>query len=422
MPPEPAPDGPATRTDGPPYRPGPPLDLLPADVVQPVRTLLGDPAARVTDVQATPIGYESWSRSSDGLYDVSGTARTAHGDRAWRLVLKQVSHRRWTPAPGDLARQMDDGGDAPGDWAYWRREALLLESGLLDRLPDGFAAPRCLATTPRGGAGQGLRLWLERVTGVPGDRWTADDLLTAAYDLGRCHARYLAEPPAPRPWFCRPFLEQRALIGRAALIGRVEEAAGTADPLLRRLFPRAAATALRTLWERHAQVVDLMRRLPHTLVHRDLTPGNLFRAPGRTVAIDWGQTGLGPAGEDLATLVLSSRPAGHLDAQGLADLGTAAAARHRAGLAEGGWHGDPETVAVAYRLVAAFHYGLPLARTADKLLALPPERRRVAAEDTGLRTRIATMIAHLETAQPDLRRLDTHVSAPSRRTCSGRTS
>ncbi|MEV7082802.1 phosphotransferase [Streptomyces sp. NPDC093516] len=386
---------------GPPYRHHRPLpDLTAEDVRGPVRTLLADPTAEVSGWSGEPIGYESWSRASDGLYVVRGAAIGEGGDRAWELVLKQVRHRPWAPGPRDLARQIDDGGDGPADWAYWRREALVLGSSFPYAVAGRFGAVRCLGIVPL--PGDRLRLWLERVDGTPGEAWTARELFDTAEFLGGFHARSLRQPPPPRDWWCRPFLEQAALRGRFALIDRVADAETSADAAVRGLFPPGTATALRSLARRHAETVRTVRSLPAALVHRDLTPRNLFRTAGGTVAVDWGQAGLGPAGEDLATLVLSSAAAADLDAAATLALGSAAVARHAAGMGEEGSPCDPEDVALAYRLVAAYHYGLPMVRIADRLLAQDAASRAEAAADPGTRQRVAVMTALVEEVQRDL--------------------
>ncbi|MFI0960790.1 hypothetical protein ACH4S8_05155 [Streptomyces sp. NPDC021080] len=387
---------------GPPYRHDGTLPRLTSeDLREPVRALLADPTARVSGFTGEPVGYESWSRASDGLHALRGTASTDAGDRAWELVLKQVRYRRWKPGRRDLARQIDDGGDGPADWAYWRREALALASPLPAAAGGDFAAVRCLGIVPL--PGERLRLWLERVDGTPGEAWTAGELLDTAECLGGFHARSLRQRPAHREWWCRPFLEQAALHERFALIDRVAEAATSADPAVRRLFPRETAAALRVLAQRHDDAVRTLRALPASLVHRDLTPRNLFRTAGRTVAIDWGQVGLGPAGEDLATLTLSSAAAADLEPDAVLALGAAAAERHHTGMAAAGGPCDPGAVALAFRLVAAYHFGLPLVRVADRLLALDARSRGEAAEAPDTRRRVAVMAALVERAQPDLR-------------------
>ncbi|MDO0925048.1 phosphotransferase [Streptomyces sp. TG1A-8] len=387
---------------GPPYRhSGAVPDLSAGELREPVRALLADPAAVVRDFRCEPIRYDSWSRASEGLYVVRGTASSGGRAAVWELVLKQVGYHPWTPGREDLARQIDDGGDGPADWSYWRREALALASPLLGAAGGRFAAVRCLGTVPL--PGDRLRLWLERVGGTPGEAWTAGDLLDTAECLGGFHARSLRSRPAHRPWWCRPFVEQAALQGRFALIERVAEASRSVDPAVRRLFPPTTVAALRELSRRHDGAVRTLRSLPAGLVHRDLTPRNLFRSGMRTTAIDWGQVGLGPAGEDLATLVLSSAVAADLGPEDTSALAAAATARHRAGMAAEGAPCDPQAVTLAFRLVAAYHFGLPLVRVADRLLARDRTSRNEAADAPDTRRRVAVMTALLEDAQPDLR-------------------
>lgn len=118
--------------------------------------------------------------------------------------------------------------------------------------------------------------------------------------------------------------------------------------------------------------------------------------------MDWGQVGLGPAGEDLATLVLASAPAARLTADEIADLGADASRRHRAGLRGAGQNTGPGPVGVGYRVTAALHFGTPVARTAARLLALPRRALCAAADDADTRRRIEVMLHHLACAQGDL--------------------
>ena len=111
--------------------------------------------------------------------------------------------------------------------------------------------------------------------------------------------------------------------------------------------------------------------------------------------------GLGPAREDLATLTLSSAVAADLEPGATLALGAEAAARHHAGMAAAGGPCDPEAVALAFRLVAAYHFGLPLVRVADRLLGGDAASRSEAADDPDVRRRVAVMTALVEQAQPD---------------------
>lgn len=384
--------------EGPPYHHADGrLRLDAAQVQAPVRALLGDPATEVRSVSCQPVVYDSWSRASDGLYLVRGTA-VAHGvEQTWEMILKQVRQRSWTPSRRDLARQIDDGGDSADDWAYWRREALALASPeLAAAVSAGFRAPACLAVEELGA--DRLWLWLEHVGGTPGTDWKADDLLATVEEVGAFHARSLDSVGADREWYCRPFLEQAALQERFALIDLVAQA--TTDQALGDLVSPADASALQALRDSHALVVARLRTMPAALLHRDLTPRNLFRTTDGTVAIDWGQTGRGPAGEDLATLVLTSATVDGLDPVEVGELGHSALERHRA---DGRL--DPVETALAYRLVGAYHFGLPLVRMVDRLLASDDDDRAEAIQDPETRRRMAVMSSLLAGALPDLREL-----------------
>ena len=65
--------------------------------------------------------------SGSHVYHVTGTAVSHSKAVSWAVVLKVL---RADPLHGD-----------PADWAYWRREALLYTSGLLDDLPGGLRTP-----------------------------------------------------------------------------------------------------------------------------------------------------------------------------------------------------------------------------------------------------------------------------------------
>jgi len=72
---------------------------------------------------------------------LTGTARVGAAERPWSAVLKVVA-----PAAGQ---------DDPADGLYWRREALLYGSGLLDDLPGRVCAPRCYVRDERADAACG---------------------------------------------------------------------------------------------------------------------------------------------------------------------------------------------------------------------------------------------------------------------------
>ncbi|WP_189112640.1 aminoglycoside phosphotransferase family protein [Pilimelia terevasa] len=360
-----------------------------------MRRLLADPTAKLVTWRATPISYLSWSRSSGGLLLIGGTAVTGSGgEQPWQIIVKDVRYRPWTPDASQMVRQCDHGGDRPDDWGYWRREPQAVSAGLLASLPGVFRGPPWLGVERLDATR--YRMWQGFVAGLPGESWAAGTLTAAAANLAVMHAQFLARPPAPRPWYCRSFVEQPALRARASYIDAVREAAS--DPRVRRLVPRALHRGLRRLWATHPLAVGWLRSVPQTLCHRDLHPGNLRQtSAGATVALDWAQVGVGPPGEDLATMLYCwALTAAVSPAEA---VGAMAAAERRY------YDGLPAVAGVArtaFRLTAAYHYGLPLGVQLGELLSLPAQRRAERVAGPRWRARLELAVQSVEAVQADL--------------------
>jgi len=121
------------------------------------------------------------SVATGGVYRVSGAADDRGERLSWSMVLKLVR------AP--------IGGDSPADWNYWRREVLAYQSGMLEHLPGGLAAPRLLAVAEYPGEAAGL--WLEDLDDDYGPDWPLSSYGAAARCLGRFNGAYLAGQPIP---------------------------------------------------------------------------------------------------------------------------------------------------------------------------------------------------------------------------------
>jgi hypothetical protein len=163
-----------------------------------------------------------------GVYRVSGTANDRDIRRDWALVLKIIrpAAAAWNPA----AREIDHP-------IYWKREALAYQSGMLDDLPGGIAAPRCLAIEER--ADESCWLWLEQVEDSYGSRWPLAQYAQAARALGRFNGAYLAGRALPAyPWLGPPGA-LRGTLQAFALVRDVVESNNLAGPAAPRCVPRA---------------------------------------------------------------------------------------------------------------------------------------------------------------------------------------
>jgi hypothetical protein len=199
----------------------------------------------------------------------------------------------------------------PGHPYYWKREPLVYESGLLDRLAGGLRAPACRAVVDR--ADGSVAIWLEDVPAPP--PWTVERLGALAYGAGLTQAGFAADLPGD-DWLGRGWLGEYARLH------------GALDVEAERVLARLAA-------------------LPWTFCHLDLHPGNVLGENGNVV-VDWAHSGLAALGLDPGVMVAD----GVMDEVFPAELADAATdevwAGYLAGLRDGGWAGREEDVRWAF--------------------------------------------------------------------------
>jgi len=200
-------------------------------------------------------------------------------------------------------------GAEPSDPYYWRREALVYESGLLDGL-DGLRAPRLLGLFEREDGS--VALWLEDVPESP--PWTAERLGAFARRLGRAQAVFAGRLPQEE-WLPRGFLRRYLQLHE---IGGAE-----CEAVLARLDA-----------------------FPHTFAHNDLHPANVHG--DGTVVLDWAFSGLAPLGLDPGVLVGDGIADDVIPAEGAAAAGTAVWEGYSAGLRDGGFEGDIDAIRWAF--------------------------------------------------------------------------
>ena len=302
-------------------------DLTTQALEAPVRSVLGDPAARVDGWQCEPVAYDFLNPSSGGVYRCSGTA----SGRDWRLVLKV------TRPPAGVRPEL---AAALADALRWDRELLAYESGFLAGLEGGFVAAVCHGTERRA-AGTGW-VWLEDLGGDPGPPWSLADWELVGRELGRFNGRF-AGSLAPEPdWLGRGWL--RVWVTHVTTYSAWDETRrATAHPLRKRLL---------ALWAERETLLGAVEALPRTCSHLDAHRRNLFLRDGRVVAIDWGLVGLAPPGEEVASTLVGTVASGEFPAEDAAVLGSVLYREYVRGLRDAGWEGDERDVRLAFTAAA----------------------------------------------------------------------
>lgn len=284
-----------------------------------------------------------------GVYRFVGTGED-HGRRMpWSLVLKALE----APAQGGTV----------GDWNYWKREAMAYRSGLLDDLPGGIAAPRCLRVEEL--ADGSVRVWLEDVAPANAAPWSLERYALVARHLGYFNGVYLVERSLPdAPWLSTNWLRGWVDANEGAMdrLKRVLQ-----HPLVRHVYPDGVATSFLRLWAERELFLDQLDRLPHTLCHLDAFRRNLLdRRLGdgseQTLALDWAFVGRGALGEELGPLIRASIV--FFEAEGIPaqQLEEVAFQGYLDGLTDAGWRGDPRVVRFGYAASSALRYGVGTVR------------------------------------------------------------
>jgi hypothetical protein len=330
---------------------------LDEDALTPVvRSALSSDSASVTEWSVRPLGSSDVHFGGGGLCLISGSADDRGVSRPWSVVLKPV-------ARVDADRAMDP-SDATGDYAYWKREPLAYASGVLQRLPDGLAAPRCHGVMERGP--ELYWIWLEHL--ADNDAWPLERYGIAARQLGTFNGAYLAGEPLPMAdWMAgtgsiqsywgrsHPFMDHAMDLLQDPSMWRRDE-----------ILPSVSSLDLRALAAFFADqdaYVGALEGLPQTFCHNDALRTNLFAVDGpadaqRTIAVDWQLAGYGPIGSELAMLIAGSVLFLKVPAAAVEDLAELTWAAYVAGLEDAGCRVDEGSTRFGFAASIAARCGL----------------------------------------------------------------
>ena len=265
-------------------------------------------------------------------------------DGVRRLIVKRLARYRPT---GDSAyeRHWTANSEVPTRWNYWAREALAYQSGVASCFADGgLASPNCLAVEV---TDDDALIALEFAEGIPGEAWGIADYADVARALGTGQAPYLTDRPLPRAgWLSRRFIREYSTEKPVAW-NLLDEDEAWQQPLVRDCFPAPLRAAVNELHRRREELYTLIESCPQTLCHLDFWTKNLIGTTGGFVLLDWAFVGVGAAGEDIGNLVPDAAFDHFIDPSQLPALRDAVLAGYLAGLADGGWDGDPLDIELA---------------------------------------------------------------------------
>lgn len=276
----------------------------------------------------------------DGLFVFSGTGQDGDGSRAWAVVLKVLRAGSADLDPSHL-------------W-HWRREASVMEAGLLDHLPGPIVAPRCYGVEERS---DGAWLWIELIQDKSPRRWGEAEFAFAAEQLGQATGAWLASGvQRDDPWLCRSH-------SRTWAEGWPPTKADWANPYVQAGFPEALRRRLLAVWDERDRLYAALEHLPQTFAHFDSQRRNLMIRAARDgqdelVAVDWAWCGLGPVGAEAASLLVNSAVIFEFELEDVAALDETIFTTYLAGLRHEGWADSVEAVRLAYDATTVLFCGV----------------------------------------------------------------
>ena len=266
----------------------------------------------------------------DGLFLFSGQGYDERGTRSWSVVLKYLKD------PGEEQNVRD--------LYYWKREALLVQTGLLASLPNSIARPRFYGTTEREGS---VWVWMEHIV-QPKPHWTIDQYVFAAQQIGLFNAACLTLNPMPDyPWLCKGHL--RNWLEHEASVNAFWE-----SPFANQEFSSHLRQRWAKLWGERERFLNTLDRVPQVFSHFDFHRRNLMIRQQESnreevVAIDWALCGYGALGGDAYALIIATTTLfDEVGPAALPELEAAVFPAYLEGLQDAGWQGNPELARLGY--------------------------------------------------------------------------
>jgi hypothetical protein len=271
------------------------LQKLNPDSLTPiVRKALNSSSAVVTEWRHQIIKGD-WNPQSRLVCRLAGQASADGQSLPWAAYLK-------VPNPLEQYR-------APWHRESFHREARLFTSGILDDLPGGITAPRCLEITEH--EDDQPWMWLEEVGGLPGREWPLELFAACARQFGMLQGTFLARPMLDEhPWLdTRDWFPPRMKSAMDPMFSVMEHFPN--HPITANMAATRFGKRIMRLWAERDAFIEVMERLPLTLCHGDFNVNNFYAPNGldnteSTMIIDWQYAGVRQIGSDLAGMIADS--------------------------------------------------------------------------------------------------------------------
>ncbi|MBA2937183.1 DUF1679 domain-containing protein [Paenibacillus sp. CGMCC 1.16610] len=253
-----------------------------------IKSIHGDATFELVSITCDDIGYKTPNFTTSGIFRLHGQVKLLHNELMWWCVILKII-KADTEEKDNLEHHN-----------YWRREALVFESGVLRDLPDSICVTECyLVEEQQDGT---IWLWMDNIKGEYAN--TVEQFSFIAKQLGRFNGAYLKgiKVVPDHKWICRSWLKSWTTASRIYA------------PNMEAYVSRLSSENEQSTWDWYRGIlknidsaIDSLQQLPRVLAHQDLSQMNMLLVKKGTslsqlVLIDWQSMSISGIGEDLGKL------------------------------------------------------------------------------------------------------------------------
>ncbi|MGO4184253.1 hypothetical protein AB4Z17_24030 [Paenibacillus sp. TAF43_2] len=190
---------------------------------------------------------------------------------------------------------------------YWKREALVYRSGILNQLPLGIRAPLCYTVEEH--PDENVWIWLEDIVieNVQSE-WSFKHMCKISYLLGKYNGAYITATTLPTESFlCHNWMRSWVEVC-TAYAKPIEEQKAIWDSCLIDFNGKSSMWELyRINRDRVNSLLETLELLPRVFAHQDVHWDNIFieqlNGNDSLIAIDWQFASISGVGEELGRMI-----------------------------------------------------------------------------------------------------------------------
>lgn len=303
-----------------------------------IQSIYENQTVELVSITCDDIGYKTPNFTTSAILRLHGLVKLYDELKPWCVILK-------------IIKPDTEEKDSFVHHNYWRREALVFESGVLKELPNSiYTAKSYLVEEQQDGT---IWLWMEYVEGDYA--YTIEQFSYIARQLGRFNGAYLegAKKLPEHEWICKSWLKSWTTASRKYA------------PNMEAYVSRIPFDNMQSTWAWYQEVLknidsslDSLQQLPRVLAHQDLSQMNMLLVPkeageSHLVLIDWQFMSISGIGEDLGKLFGVNMSLGIIPPSQYQLHQNSLFTSYIEGLQEMGWQGDPSVAQYGFCLSTA---------------------------------------------------------------------